>query len=472
MEYSINIPQKKYDFLTLLGPLALFSSLLLFLIKKPSSDLLLPVVALSGMVLCWLKRTTGLVVSLCILSAIEFYLFRTTPFSQGIWQLIMGCSLALAFTVIAISREENVSIEKTSVEKVLIELRKELETAAESHKQLTFAYDSLKQEHGKMIGDLQEEKETLKQALFKEQESKKDIEKLLHENDEMKRHLLNEKNERQQEKIESETQLLQFQNTLNELKETSNTLSKENAFQENKINQLNKLNVALQKDNAMFLNQQKDFEKSQGANSELQTLMIQKNRSIQQFSEQIEKLELEKSHQKSFVEKLVSDLEAYQFDKENTVSEINALRITNQELVNEQQSIASEIEKQRLLFLDIENEKNLASSQVMEYERSVRKLEGMYKQLSHQFKEKSEILNATRYQLFHSEEKLLELQKEWEEKDLYNPSQEEILLQKHILKMEKQHWEAIKEKELEIEQLNDLIMFINKFGQGQATYYP
>lgn len=476
MEYSFNIPQKKYDFLTLVGPLALFSSLLLFLIKKPSSDLLLPFVALSGMVLCWLKRTTGLIISLCLLAAIECYLFKTIPFSQGIWQLIMGCSLALAFTTIAISREDRLSVETESVEKLISDLKKqleaeqetvatlkislnELETASQSHAQLQQEYDSFKKEHHRMRVDFQDAKVKLEEAFLIE---KKTIANLIQENEESKNSLLTEKQLRKEDRNEAEKKELHAQKIINDLKETITQLTKETVFLEGKVNQLGKNIEALQKENATLQSQKKALEKFEESNSELQTLLIQRDRNLEQLSEKIEVIESEKNTQSSLVNKLSLDLEASHFEKENALSEINALKAKQLELIVERQHLNSEIEKNRLILLEAEQARIKSDAESIEFERLARRFEGMYKQLVLQFKEKSEILNETRFQLFHSEEKLMQLQKEWEDSKIFTPSQEERLLQKHILSMEKYYCEKEKEHQLEIDQLTDLISHLSQ----------
>lgn len=83
--------------------------------------------------------------------------------------------------------------------------------------------------------------------------------------------------------------------------------------------------------------------------------------------------------------------------------------------------------------------------------------EAKYRQLREQFEEKSNVLNVTRRELFHAKEQILKLQKEHEEMKLYQLSEVECALERHLVQMEKEHAELEANHALEIEALQSMV---------------
>ncbi|MBA3722604.1 MAG: hypothetical protein H0W88_09415 [Parachlamydiaceae bacterium] len=98
------------------------------------------------------------------------------------------------------------------------------------------------------------------------------------------------------------------------------------------------------------------------------------------------------------------------------------------------------------------SKKRELESRIPYTEGNNRKIESMYIQLKEQFQEKSDTLDKTRQELFVTQEQLLSLQKELEEKQIYQQTEEELLLQEELNftaseleKVEKQYHQEVDE---------------------------
>lgn len=85
--------------------------------------------------------------------------------------------------------------------------------------------------------------------------------------------------------------------------------------------------------------------------------------------------------------------------------------------------------------------------------KELNRVQGLYSQLRSQFSEKSQNLDDTRKLLFHSQENLLALQKEIEEKYVYEQDQTVAVYEKHNVELTAQ----VKQLESEVTQLEDLV---------------
>lgn len=86
-----------------------------------------------------------------------------------------------------------------------------------------------------------------------------------------------------------------------------------------------------------------------------------------------------------------------------------------------------------------------------------RRIQGMYLQLRQQFDEKCKTLDETRRELFCSQEKLLALQREYEEVALYSQSEAEKLLELELQRMERERAQEEKIYKQESEALQEII---------------
>lgn len=91
----------------------------------------------------------------------------------------------------------------------------------------------------------------------------------------------------------------------------------------------------------------------------------------------------------------------------------------------------------------------------------VRRINGMYKQLRQQFEEKSSLLDATRKELFHTQEKLTSMQIELRERQ-YEVTDVERELQRCLAELERDQKEINYSHKKEVEQLQDLVATLMK----------
>lgn len=98
-----------------------------------------------------------------------------------------------------------------------------------------------------------------------------------------------------------------------------------------------------------------------------------------------------------------------------------------------------------------------SSAELIEADRALRRIKGMYEQLKSQFHEKSQVLDETRRQLFAVEEKLLLSQIEIQEKERYEYSELEAELEKHLIATHKASKKMYQEACQEIEALHEII---------------
>lgn len=112
----------------------------------------------------------------------------------------------------------------------------------------------------------------------------------------------------------------------------------------------------------------------------------------------------------------------------------------------------------QLQILQSTSEKSTPSEPLsIEDERTIARVEAMYLQLREQFEEKSSVLDATRRELFKTQESLLLMQKEIEENHVYDINESEAKLQDLLLSMEKELSEKETVYQNEIQALHHVI---------------
>jgi hypothetical protein len=88
----------------------------------------------------------------------------------------------------------------------------------------------------------------------------------------------------------------------------------------------------------------------------------------------------------------------------------------------------------------------------------MRRLEGFYRQLREQFEEKSQLLDSTRKELFHTKEKLSAAEKENLEKEITSP---QISIEEHTRHLAQMEEELKNELELSHQEIKRLYALIN-----------
>ncbi|MBA3284461.1 MAG: hypothetical protein H0U27_05300, partial [Nitrosopumilus sp.] len=125
-EYSL---EKQVQSLALIGPFMLLVTLTTLLISPSHQQLYLPLIALSGILICWKWKVQGLFTSLALLAIALFYqLFTNSSPEKIFWELLVAAAVALTFSITALSFKE--------VEDVLCEAQQNSTTAKQEFQNL------------------------------------------------------------------------------------------------------------------------------------------------------------------------------------------------------------------------------------------------------------------------------------------------------------------------------------------------
>ena len=90
--------------------------------------------------------------------------------------------------------------------------------------------------------------------------------------------------------------------------------------------------------------------------------------------------------------------------------------------------------------------------------------EAKYLQLRQQFEDKQQLLDKTRKELFRAKERILHLQKEHKEMEMFELSEVEEALEKHLLRMEQEAEAHDAEHQQELDTLQDMLSSLLKEG--------
>lgn len=182
-------------------------------------------------------------------------------------------------------------------------------------------------------------------------------------------------------------------------------------------------------------------------------------------------LEKEKAANNTFLVELESLRRQHQYEIENLAKLKNAkiLHETTIQDLNQRIDILSK-EKSAIetSFTQLQNEFSNLSLNFQKLseqttlpsnnndDREFRRMEGLYNQLREQFAQKSALLDTTRQELFHAQEKLLKSQKEMDEYKLLHEREADAQISK-ILRSAENELRNSEQQQIEIEQLQDLI---------------
>ena len=176
---------------------------------------------------------------------------------------------------------------------------------------------------------------------------------------------------------------------------------------------------------------------------------------VKMFSAQIEDLSFKWSQ-------ATQQIAQWQHQLSELQNKLNAQQAEIQSMTQEKSSILQSLEEKKGLILTLE-EKN-AELQVLQAvpssvndERNAARAEAKYAQLRQQFEEKSSVLDATRRELFLTQEELLRLQKEMDEMHVFEINETEAKLQDFLISMEKDLSHKEMEHQDEVQALHDVI---------------
>lgn len=146
--------------------------------------------------------------------------------------------------------------------------------------------------------------------------------------------------------------------------------------------------------------------------------------------------------------------QAFQIDKYKTTEtslqeKINVLEQQKASLDNSLSSLQEQLNT-------VQKDKDFLRNK-LDANRVIRRNEGMFKQLREQFEEKSSTLDAARHELFQTQEKLLALERKWNDKALLDLNEEHASIERHLAHFEHEYKQLSNEYAQEVETLHDLI---------------
>lgn len=434
--------EKKVLFWSLLGPFLIISTLLILLFKVSTGYMYIPVAALIGVPVCWHWKTKGLI---AVLGAFFLFLmvhfFRFTDLISA-WNIGLAIALALAFVVTTLSFKEietlfsgiQVVVPQTVDQQQTIHQQtaiiSKLEKALTDKQELILSQDRLIELSREELVSLHHEKEALHGKLAdslaemgKLEENYEDLEqerqRLIQEWKESQQHVQThpELEKAKQRLVEKDKQLEQLRILLDHA--NSKTAQLQHYLETTEVDLTHLKDVTSEYEKAA--------ENTQKIQQQNETIREELNTQINHFIREKSQLETSLGKLQNEYEELKGQLESAQ----------QRLDVANQEM-------------QMLKELAVEDETAPPES---EPNSEFRRVEGLYKQLREQFTEKSDVLDATRKELFHTQEALEALRRDIKEQTDFHCSEEEIAL----IKLFQTSEEEIASLQNEVEDLHSLI---------------
>lgn len=385
---------------SLLGPFALLATTLIIIAHPASAILYLPLVAAAmlGIYFCKQWKLNGLILSLCVLSFPIYY----QAFANEPFRYT-GISLSLVIGLIITTLSA--------------------------------------QEHSLRAKALNQEKDTLKQGL---QHNEKNILQL-------------------QQQLSEEQQKLQKKNS------EFDELTKEERFTREKLSncsdQLHKEKKSHEFARALIKEQQQNIKT---LTTEIEHLSRSKMTLEADLNKCLQESERQQKQDKALLEQYRNAIAQHQGERQFTLeekeklhAELNLLKMKINDADLQLQKALLETSKLELDKGELQKDRD-SLLQKLEENRSSRRYEGLYEQLKLQFNEKSSQLDKTRQELFHTEEKLLALQQEWNELNLYDRDRNQQAIDRHLIKLDKEFSTMTQQYACEINALQDLVSLLMK----------
>lgn len=489
-----HIPVKvanRLNILSMIGPASVLLAIFALVIKESPFYIDLSVTALVGVLLCWRLKSVGLYIASALLGTVLAYNFFLDGTPLTLWEAGLGASLELTFVLTALASLELAEAFQQACKAASINALNEVEEWKVKISEALVGKETAVSES-----------ESFKNKLLKLQ----DALKLKTEQSEMFERLLEmartEMTETAKGKESSDRQYLEQKNLTLSAEATITDLNHFIALQTDEIADTRGLISKLE--NELVEAQKEVTLKNQLAQKQTLAVMDLEWK-LEQFNEEIKEIEqykasgkmaegqIELERYKSLanesVEKIESlerkiaesakEIEQYQSSVKESVEKIESLerRIAESAQEVEQyksmagdsagkvEALGQQLEDliDRLKNIQTENDKlqteldeALKSGDASAGQNDTKELSrvwGLYNQLRSQFSEKSQNLDDTRKLLFHSQENLLSLQKEIEEKYVYDHDQMIASFEKHNSELMLQ----IKCLESEVAHLEDLL---------------
>lgn len=434
----------------MLGPAALLLTLFVILVRAPFEGLALPLLAIAGFIASWVGGMKGVGASMVVLAGLAIHQLLDLGMTHALWYSGIACALALAWLSTALGRDEieallmhrrdrseahlkelAVSERKYQAEqqKITEQLTSALQSAAALRQELTQAQEevtalqkqgeqypvALKKMHSEHTQSLAavnrdldlalKENEVL--SLAKEQTLTTQIayEKALQE----VKVLYSEKEAHQSHLIQCQTQIDSLQVRLNVSEEKAKELAKVASSLDSLRNELE--------------NTKQERDTLQATLAETDSLHVrlkaseEKAKELTQAAGSLESLRNEYAQIKQERDMLQANLE----EKDEKIKALSSLESVLEALKQERDALKFEVQE-KVVWGDTQTREG----------RALCRVEGLYQQLRIQYDQKSDLLDATRKELFHVQEQILLLQKERDEERVYGGSAAEKALETHI----------------------------------------
>ena len=429
-----HIPVKvanRLNILSMIGPAAVTLTIFALVIKGSPFYIDLSATALVGVLLCWRMKSVGLYLASALLGTVLAYNFFLDGVPLTLWEAGLGASLELTFVMTALASLELTDAFGQACKSVSVNALSELEEwKAKIAETLAGKEAALS------------ESENFKNKLLKLQ----DALKVKTEQSEMFERLLEmarkEITETAAFKENAEKQYLEQKNLALNFEATASDLNQFIKLQAEEIAETRTLLSRLENDL-----------------SSAHTELFSKNNLLQKQALQVMDLEwkLEQAAEpkalgNESLEKLAEvnrELELYKSMASDSAGKVEALGQQLGDLIDRLKNLQTENDKLQKELEAALNPEAEPAGDIKELNR----VQGLYNQLRLQFTEKSQNLDETRKLLFHSQESVLALQKEIEEKYVYDQEQTLAAYEKHHVELSAQ----VKRLESEVAQLEDLL---------------
>lgn len=391
--------EKKLQIWTLIGPLCLILTLAVSFLKPSPHPTYVPYAALFGLIVCWRWQMKGFVLTFFLLITIAIYRAIGFPIEDKIWEGGLFTALSLGCLITALSFEEAKSLIEGEWTRPALEIE-------ELQNELRLLQEKWEETSCRLANEI---------SLGIE---------LTNGKEQLNLHFQELKNELQKQQSWHEE-------AVQNLKDTRETFGRERANLEAKLSK---------KEEELIL-----------ALEGKKTLEVNHKELADHY------LKLQKEHQKIEMaqREYAKNNQVLASEKDTITAEKVALMFQLQTIQDENVRLAGELEEAKKPVEPVEPVK-------LDHWEEFRQAQGLYLQLREQFEEKSKALDQTRTELFHTQEKLESMKKEFEEKYVYERSPAEKEMEKYLERVEKQYGSQLEALEVEIESLQEIISGIIK----------
>jgi chromosome segregation ATPase len=424
---------------SLLGPWAI-ACIFLIVIFRSTHGWILPLIAFSGLLLCYQWQWRGFIFSTALLAAVLVYDFAAVPAIPWVWNSVLSLSIISAFALLSIGLNES---------------RQVWESLTAEFKDIKDSFSALIRQQQVNQVHFQVERNTFESRINQLQSDIAAKDEKIKAN-----HLL----------IGIVRQELNFTHEhRDKLMEELHEARRQTALLESQTLEKQLLESALS-------SVQRDLEALSKQEQQKNEFLETHHTAMQNLKATVERYEDELKQQSEKEKELQQQLEMMsqkcsQFDElQNTLHHANEQLVHLAQLQSDSQHLSAQYHQEKVHATALQEEKEVLALQLQkllndradqkpmnESDREIQRIDGLYRQLRDQFNEKSSVLDATRRELFRAKEELAALRKEMEESKLYEEYEVNHHLSRLLASVEQELAGAESRYQCEIEQLHEVI---------------